>query len=167
MCPAPSSMQPQASGLPTLSSIRFHRPGPRPAIFLTGSPRSKSGHFASCRGEQLLGLSTLPLLSFPKEVPSVGEALPVSAQQIQAGFASMCLAHTPFSLFGLSPSPTPPQDAHGSLETEQRAACSGHGDGRGQMPRVPIGKGRLGVCLVRAHALWFIKVLYTLSLPQA
>ena len=52
-------------------------------------------------------------------------------------------------------------------ETEQRAACSGHGDGSGQMPRVPIGKGRLGVCLVWAHTLWFIEVLYTLSLPQA
>ena len=45
----------------------------------------------------------------------MGEALPVSAQQIQAGFAGACLAHTPFSVFGLSPSPTPPQDAHGSL----------------------------------------------------
>ena len=42
-------------------------------------------------------------------------------------------------------------------ETEQRAACSGHGDGSGQMPRVPIGKGRLGVCLVRAHDIKLTK----------
>ena len=52
-------------------------------------------------------------------------------------------------------------------ETEQRAACSGHGDGSGQMPRVPIGKGRLGVCLVWAHTLWFIEVLYIFLLPWA
>ena len=45
----------------------------------------------------------------------MGEALPVSAQQIQAGFAGACLAHTPFSVFGLSPSPTPPHDSLGSL----------------------------------------------------
>ena len=74
----------------------------------------------------------------------MGEALPVSAQQIQAGFASMCLAHTPFSVFGLSPSPTPPQDAHGSLETEQRAACSGHANIRGQMPKSSHWKRKAG-----------------------
>ena len=40
-------------------------------LFASGGPRSESGHFVSCRGEQLLGLSTLPLLFLPSVFPSI------------------------------------------------------------------------------------------------
>lgn len=102
-----------------------------------------------------------PLLSFPKEVPSVGEAplrAPSKSRLVLLARAWLIL---PFSVFGLSPSPTPPQDAHGSLETEQRAACSGMGMVVDRCPEFPLEKEGW-VCLVRAHTLWFIKVLYTM-----
>ena len=108
-------MQPQASGLPTLSSIRFHCPNPNPLFFQHEAQDENQVIFFFCRVEQLLGLRCpLPSLR-PQEVPSVGEALPVSAQQGQACFAGAGIAHTPFSVFGLSPFPTPPHDALGSL----------------------------------------------------
>ena len=90
--------------------------------------------------------------------------LPVSTQQIQACFAGhawLILLFLCLVCLHLRPHPT----IHlGLSETEQRGACSGHGDGRGQMPRVHIGKGRLGVYLVRAHTLCVLLRSFTYSL---
>ena len=56
----------------------------------------------------------------------MGETLPGSAQQVQACSAGACLVLTPFSVFGLSPAPIPPQDALlGFLGTEQRGLVIG------------------------------------------
>ena len=55
-------------------------------------------------------------------MPNAVEALLGSTQQVQA--CSAAWLNTPFSVFGLSPAPTPPQDALlGLSETEQRGAC--------------------------------------------
>ena len=90
----------------------------------------------------------------------------MSTKQVQACSAGACLAHTRFSVFGLSPSLTPAQDALGSLGDLTEGCLFRHGDGRKQMPRVHNGKvrhgwkqSRLGVCLVRAYTLCFIEVL--------
>ena len=92
--------------------------------------------------------------------------LPVSTQQIQACFAGhawLILLFLCLVCLHLRPHPT----IHlGLSETEQRGACSGHGDGRGQMPRVHIGKGRLGVYLVRAHTLCVLLRSFTYSLGE-
>lgn len=86
---------------------------------------------------------------------------PGAPQQVQACLLALSLAHTLFCVWSVSISdPTP--GCTWVSETEQRAACSGHGDGSGQMPRVPIEKEGW-VCVPLAHTLWFIKVLYTMS----
>lgn len=110
ICAQPSSMQPPGIWASNLSSIRSHRTGRTTFFLMLLTDQNQVICFP--RGEQLLDSGAPFLPPSPKEVPSVGEALPVSAQQVQACFAGASLAHTPFSVFGLSPPPTPPQDAH-------------------------------------------------------
>ena len=60
----------------------------------------------------------------------MGEALPGSVQHVQACSVGARLAHIHFSVFGLSPAPTPPQDALLGLSgTEERGACHRAGVG--------------------------------------